>query len=110
LLSRQIDTKDHKMRYQYLFTTLQSQLKKSKESKQIESWQQSTVIDWANESLKLTISEGLSYCRMHHGNCQRINQQPLVLADNYQTVYSKKLNMRIVQASVRLAHLLEQSL
>ncbi len=110
LLTRQIDTKDHQARYQFLLTNLSQRLKQAKSSGQTDMWVNTTVYDWANESLRIATRSDFGYCQMNNGVCNTISHNKQTLNANYQQTFAPILNQQIVKASVRLAHLLEMSL
>jgi len=77
---------------------------------QITQWQKSKIIDWANESLAIATAATTQYCVHKDGNCQTVRQQPIIITDDYLQKNSEILNIRIQQASVRLAKILTELL
>lgn len=74
----------------------QQQLLQAISSQQGYLWQQNTVIDWANESAAITMDIYAHY------------QPQMQIGDNYVLQYQSTLEMRIQQAAVRLALVLDQ--
>jgi hypothetical protein len=74
----------------------QQQLLQAISSQQGYRWQQNTVIDWANESAAITIDIYAHY------------QPQMQIGDNYVMQYQTAIEMRIQQAAVRLALVLDQ--
>lgn len=77
--------------------TAQQQLLQAVDSKLAYQWQQSTVLDWANESAVLTKDI------YHH------YQPNMLLSDNYVQQYQTSLETRVQQAAVRLALVLDKT-
>ena len=75
--------------------------------KQIADWQQANVIEWANESLMLARNQQVKYCELNGDTCASNSQQPIKFAEVELDALSLILNTRVKQASVRLAHHLD---
>lgn len=80
----------------YEQTEKQRQLYKQLEPKQRQLWQQGAVLDWANESARLT---GQLYQQFNPG---------MALTDSEVAQHTALLEQRLLQAGVRLAMLLDQ--
>jgi len=76
----------------------------------VNQWKNSTTTDWANESLELVRQVDFKYCEISKASCNVTNKQPIVIDEKYHQHYQKVLLQRIMQASVRLAHLLRTAL
>ncbi len=110
LLTRQITTKDHQKRYEYLKQKLANLLAAKTRSGDVQLWQNSSVYDWANESLAIATRPDFGYCTIENANCEVIQTNPQTLSPNYQTTFAPVINEQVIKASVRLAHILESSL
>lgn len=75
----------------------QQQLLRAIDSKLAYQWQQSTVLDWANESAALT------------ADIYRHYQPNMLINDSYVQQYQASLETRVQQAAVRLALVLDQA-
>jgi len=83
-----------------------SQLKSSP----VEQWRRSSITDWANESLTIVRTEAFKYCSMDNKGVCHKNKQPVSISQAYIDQFYPVIERRILQASVRLAGLLENSL
>ena len=110
LLTRQIETKDHQKRYDDLKQKLSTLLASKKQAGEITTWQNSTVFEWANESLAISTRDDFGYCKLVNGACEVIKNSPQTLNEDYQTTFAPIINEQIIKASVRLSGLLESSL
>ena len=100
LLTRQIDSTDQQIIYNKLYQELTKQLALFAKKQQVAT----NEIDWANESLAITLRSDSQYCQMRNKQCQAIEQSPVKLADNYQQTFAPIINKRVIQAAMRLAH------
>lgn len=110
LLTRQIETNDHQQRYNDLKHKLTLLLAEKTKAGEVRTWKESTVFDWANESLTIATRKGFGYCTLKNDTCHVIESSPQTLSENYQTTFAPVINEQVVKAAVRLASLLEQSL
>lgn len=97
------------------FTLLNSKLTQQLSDKYslqtLNTWRKSSVVDWANESFQLTISPQLHYCFMNrHGECAEIKGKNAQLPLGYYVKFGDVIEQRVLQAAVRLAKVLEDSL
>ena len=107
LLSSQVKSK----KLQQQFAALYQKLSKTLAEHDTKSWRESNVIDWANESLVISRDASTKYCVLNSMSvCKPIKQRTIQLPSHYLIVHSQVLNKRILQASVRLADLIETSL
>ncbi|WP_448211733.1 S1/P1 nuclease [Colwellia sp. MEBiC06753] len=100
-------TKRFKLQEQYslLFTKL-ANITPAQHAQQ-KQWQNSTVIDWANESLTISRNPSNLYCQRQGTSCQISTKQPIFLTKEQRQEYSEKLNQRVQMASFRLAEQLK---
>ena len=70
-------------------------------------WLNTSVYDWANESLEIARKATTKYCHQHKNECQIIKQQPIVIDQAYLAKHGELINQRVQQAAIRLAHRLE---
>lgn len=109
LLTRQLDTKDHQARYQFLHQKLTVLLDKN--NNKIAKWQTDDVYTWASESIALARQPEFGYCTVTKNNVCRVNTpQPHPLMKNYQEHYAPVINQQVIKAASRLAYRLEQAL
>ncbi len=74
-------------------------------------WQQSTLYDWATESLAIARTPSVSYCSLQKNNvCAPIAKKMQKLPASYQKDHQPILERRILQAGLRLAQTLEKAL
>jgi len=77
----------------------------------IKKWQKDSVYDWATESLLIARLPSVKYCSIEKNDfCAPYKQKKIVLNKSYQKQHKKILERRILQAGVRLAHTLNESL
>jgi|TARA_Y100000031_G_scaffold143878_1_gene174715 hypothetical protein len=75
------------------------------------NWSGDSVITWATESLAISRSESVRYCRLSGAVCARIRARSAEkLPDDYLRVHWPVLKKRMQQASVRLVWLLNDIL
>jgi hypothetical protein len=111
LLTEQIETNDDQIRYEYLYQKLSKILNKNQKNGNAKKWQNDDVYHWASESLNIARMPEFGYCSIkNNGMCEVNTPQPYQLMNGYQEHFAPVINERIVKASVRLAHRLEQSL
>lgn len=76
----------------------------------IKKWQQSTVWNWATESLSLVRSPELKYCQLDkQGKCLPY-VEAVTLPDDYRAKFRRIAEFRMLQAAARLTSILENSL
>ncbi|WP_448549602.1 S1/P1 nuclease [Thalassotalea fusca] len=105
-VSKLKSSKQHRAYESNLLTELRNLLV----AESVNQWKDSTVIDWANESLELVRQATFNYCEVSQAVCNEITNQPIVINEKYHAHYQQILKQRIMQASVRLAHILQTSL
>ncbi len=96
--------------YDKFKTELISQLYKKILASPRHLWQQSQVSTWANESLNLIREDSFHYCHQQAQQCLSNSPQEIKISEEYHQHYQTVLHQRIMQAAVRLSHLLSQSL
>jgi len=99
-----------KFDYEKLKTELYKSLSQQLVNVPTKQWQQSITKDWANESLQLVREHSFNYCQLDANNCKSNADKKIVLSDDYHQKYQAVLQQRILQAAVRLAHLLSTTL
>lgn len=104
LISRQTQTKQFSAQYQQLLPKLSTFTEKDSQK-----WRQSGIVDWANESLKIATAHTTKYCQLHQGSCVE-NSKTVNFSTQELDDMSQIINVRMQQASVRLAHLLASNL
>ncbi len=90
--------------------TLISELRTALKQAPIQQWRNSSVIDWANESLAIVRNDALQYCHNSGKLCQSNQDSTITLSDDYHQKYQALLKQRIMQAAVRLSEMLNSSL
>ncbi len=83
-------------------------------------WQHDSPIEWANESFQITISASVNYCVQKQGSCwysgdnRMLDEgepwRDIAITDDYLKMHSATVSLRLQQAGVRLAALLNQAL
>lgn len=77
----------------------------------LSDWQNSDQYTWANESLTMLRKAEFGYCEVNqNGVCQAPSSLPVVLKSDYSEHYSPELEIRVLQAAVRLQYLLDEAL
>lgn len=84
------------------------------------AWKHDSPIEWVNESFQITISPAARYCVKKHGACwyssdnmmldQGEEWRNLTVAEDYLQLHGPIIKLRLQQAGIRLAQLLNQSL
>lgn len=84
------------------------------------AWKHDSPIEWVNESFQITISPAARYCVQKQGACwyssdnmmldQGEEWRNLNIADDYLQLHAATVQLRLQQAGIRLAQLLNQSL
>jgi hypothetical protein len=84
------------------------------------AWKPDSAIEWVNESYQITISPAADYCVQKQGACwytsdnmmldQGEEWRTLTIADDYLRLHAPIIELRLQQAGIRLAQLLNQSL
>jgi hypothetical protein len=87
---------------------------------QRDAWQHDSPIDWVNESFQITISPAAGYCTQKQGACwyssdnmmldQGEEWRNLTITADYLQLHAPIIELRLQQAGIRLAHLLNMSL
>jgi hypothetical protein len=104
LISRQSTAKTLAKKHQYLLPRLSTI-----SAANLTNWQQGTVYDWANESLLLAKAEGTKYCHLQGNTCVE-NTTTVTFSKQELDRLTQLVNVRMQQASVRLATILSQAL
>jgi len=111
LLTRQIMTKDHQARYNFLHNKLTKLLAQHKKNGDSARWIKDDVYTWASESITIARQPEFGYCTVTKNQVCRVNSpQPFPLMSNYQEHYAPIINEQVVKAALRLASRLEQAL
>jgi len=93
------------------FTTMHNMLKHAVDPAVVKQWQASSIIDWANESLAISLNDTTQYCQKSaDGQCKALSNGSLALAKDYMSQHASVINQRILQAAARLAKAIEVSL
>lgn len=84
------------------------------------AWKYDSPIEWVNESFQITISPAARYCVRKQGACwyssdnmmldQGEEWRNLTIAENYLQLHAPVVELRLQQAGIRLAQLLNMSL
>jgi hypothetical protein len=84
------------------------------------AWRPDSPIEWANESFQITISPATDYCVQKQGACwyssdnmmldQGEEWRNLTITADYLQLQAPIIELRLQQAAIRLAQLLNQSL
>ena len=84
------------------------------------AWKYDSPIEWVNESFQITISQAAGYCIQKQGTCWYSNDnmmldtgeewRSLTIAEDYLQLHAPTIELRLQQAGIRLAKLLNQSL
>lgn len=99
-----------KFDYDKFKTELYKSLSQQLTNAPIKQWQQSTVRDWANESLQLVREHSFNYCQLDGNHCISTEDKKITLSKDYHQQYQEVLQQRILQAAVRLSHVLSTTL
>jgi hypothetical protein len=83
-------------------------LLKSLSHVQMQTWSQSTAMDWANESFKISESAQTKYCESQAQSCEPL-PGTVAIDDAYIRANVPIVRERLLKAGVRLAHLLDQA-
>ncbi len=83
-------------------------------------WKLDSPIEWVNESFQITISPAVGYCVQKKGACwyssdnmmldQGEEWRTLTIAEDYLQLHAPIIELRLRQAGIRLAQMLNQSL
>jgi len=100
--------------------TIAMSLRESVTARQREDWRYDSPIEWANESFQIAISADAAYCVHKQGACWYSNNNMMLDSNeawhttrinmNYLQQHAPLVRIRLQQAGVRLAELLNQSL
>jgi hypothetical protein len=94
-----------------VFAMLYKKLTQQWQDIEVSNWQQSSIEQWATESLLLTRSPELLYCKINSKNlCISESNRTIRLQNSYYKKHTIVLEQRILKAAVRLTHLIEKSL
>jgi hypothetical protein len=75
-----------------------------------QKWRNEQVWLWADESFQIVRQAELGYCQLTDKGCINEPVKAVSYSKNYQQRYGEVLKKRILQAAVRLTHILEQTL
>jgi hypothetical protein len=73
------------------------------------AWQESTPLEWADESYQITIDDDTDYCAKANGSCNSEGKTRTLKAA-YQTKFQPVVELRLQKAGVRLAKLIAAGL
>jgi hypothetical protein len=115
LLYRQTKSSNTFQSNKNLFAVLYHNLSEQWKSAPVSDWQKDSIYTWATESLTIARKPSVLYCTVSKNNhCMPLSiatqKSRLKLPDSYQDEHQPILEERMLQASVRLAYTLEQSL
>lgn len=115
LLYRQTQPSKTYQNNKNLFARLYQTLSEQWESAPVSDWQKDSIYTWATESLTIARKPSVLYCTVNKNNyCMPLSataqKKKLKLPNTYQEEHQPILEKRMLQASVRLAYTLEQSL
>lgn len=95
-------------------------LRRDLNDEQRDQWRYDSPIEWANESYQITIADKTGYCTWQQGACwyepdnmmldQHETWHTFAVDDEYLQAHAAVVAMRLQQAGVRLAQLLNRSL
>lgn len=102
------------------YLQISAQLKKEITDEDRARWKYDSPVEWANESYQITISPATEYCTQQKGACwysadnmmidNGERQRELVASEQYLTKHKESIELRLKQAGVRLAALLDTAL
>ncbi len=102
------------------YRQIASDLGGSISAQQRTAWKYDSPIEWVNESFQITISPAAGYCIQKQGACWYSSDNMLLdhgeewrnltIAEDYLQLHAATIKLRLQQAGVRLAQLLNQSL
>lgn len=77
----------------------------------ISVWQNSSLYTWATESLNIARMPSVLYCEINKNNvCKPVKKSKITLPNSYKSTHQPILKKRLLQAAVRLAFILENTL
>jgi len=98
------------------YRQIATDLRGSISDEQRSEWQHDSPIEWANESFQITISASVKYCVQKQGSCWYSSDNMVLdkgeswrdftITDEYLEMHSATVSLRLQQAGVRLAELL----
>jgi len=98
------------------FRQIATELRESISDEQRGDWRRDSPIEWANESFQITISASVNYCVQKQGSCWYSSDnmmldkgepwRDIAITDDYLDMHSATVSLRLQQAGVRLAELL----
>lgn len=92
--------------YRQLYNSLSKKIALAPQS----SWQNSEIVDWANESLTIVRDKTLNYCQISNKTCQNHHLEKMLLSQAYHQEFNQLLKIRILQGATRLAKLIDTNL
>ncbi len=101
------------------FLRIAEDLRDSITEKQRNEWQHDSPIEWVDESYQITISASVNYCVQKQGACWYSNDNMMLdkgepwrdikITDDYLKSHSATVSLRLQQAAIRLAELLNRA-
>ncbi len=101
------------------FLRIAEDLRDSITRKQRIEWQHHSPIEWVDESYQITISPSVNYCVQKQGACWYTNDNMMLdrgeswrdikITDDYLKMHSAIVSLRLQQAGIRLAELLNEA-
>ena len=101
------------------YRQIATDLRGSISDEQRNKWQHDSPIDWVDESYQITISPSVNYCVQKQGACWYSNDNMMLdkgepwrdieITDDYIKMHSATVSLRLQQAAIRLAELLNQA-
>jgi hypothetical protein len=98
------------------FHQIAAELRESISDEQRGDWRRDSPIEWANESFQITISASVNYCVQKQGSCWYSSDNMMLdkgeswrdftITDEYLEMHAEIVSLRLQQAGVRLAELL----
>ncbi len=102
------------------YRAIASELRSTISKQQRLAWKYDSPVEWANESFQITISPATAYCVRKQGACWYSDDNMMLdrgeewrritITDEYLRQHGPKISLRLQQAGVRLAQLLNRSL
>jgi len=101
------------------YRQIATDLRGSISDEQRNKWQHDSPIEWADESYQITTSASVNYCVQKQGACWYTNDNMMLdkgepwrdikITDDYLKSHSATVSLRLQQAAIRLAELLNEA-
>ncbi len=101
------------------YLRIAADLRKLITKKQRMAWQHDSPVEWANESFQITIAGAVNYCVLKQGACWYTSDNKMLdkgepwrditITNDYLEMHAAIVSLRLQQAGVRLAELLNQA-